>query len=141
MCFALGEKSHALGEQNKDALDAIVNYLLKQEDGLVLTEGYTTSVGGAVYNLHLSDMRAACASLCLRARIPPGRKIAFREIARGEVLNASELAGTGAKARRVKVMFCEGHSLVPDAREAPRDGSRPQQPHQRKPTIEQCGCP
>ena len=126
-----GENSYVLGEQNECAINNIVEDLRTRKDGLVLTEGYATSVGGAVYNLHLSDMRAACTSLCLRARIPPGRKFAFREIARGEVLNASELAGTGDAGQRVKVMFCEGQSLVPDAREDRRAW----------PTIEECGCP
>lgn len=124
-----GERSHVLGEQNKEALDAIVNDLLKQEDGLVLTEGHATSVGGAVYNLRLSDKRAACTSLCLRARIPAKRKFAFREIARGEALNVSELAGRTI-GHRVKVIFCEGGSVVPDAREPPK-----------RPKIEECGCP
>ena len=55
-------ESYRLGAGNENAVTVknVVEDLLRREGGLVLTQGYATSPGFAMYNLQLSDMRAAC---------------------------------------------------------------------------------
>ena len=116
--------------KNEATVKDVVEGLLQRQSGLVLTEGYATSVGHAVYNLHLSDMRAACASLCLRDRLRGNGSFAFREVAHGEAVDASDLPGTSDESRRVDVRFCEG-DFGPDPKV--ERGSRP--------SVKECRCP
>lgn len=100
--------------------ERIENMMWKEDEfpelrtGLFLNVGHATSVGHAVHNLRLSDLRAACVSRCLDDRLKErdGRKegkYVFMEIARGEVLDMSDAEGTSAESdenRRVEVTFC-----------------------------------
>ena len=97
---------------NKEQFDEIVGELEGLEGGLVLTVGYATSVGLARHNAHLSDRRAACVSLCLKDRLEnrlDPREFEYREIARGEVPEASDPPGTSDESRRVEVLYCDDY--------------------------------
>lgn len=122
---------HRIGTDNVAAFNEIVAKLKSHERGLVLSVGHATSVGFERHNAHLSDLRAACVSQCLRERLGDG-KFEYREIARGEALETSDPAGTSSLARRVEVVYCENHSIRPPITEARRrTGS----------LVTGCGCP
>lgn len=125
-----GENSPRVEDsENLAEIDRWLEGLPKQEVGLFVTEGYATSVGDSVYNMHLSDQRAACVSRCLHSRLSPGAAFAFREVARGEVLDISDLEGMAPRGRRVDVTFCKGYA------------SRGQDPEKRDwPSVDECGC-
>ena len=121
---------------NKEQFDEIVEKLEGLDGGLVLTVGYATSVGFARHNAHLSDRRAACVSLCLQDRIerpdPEPREFEYREIARGEVPEATDPPGTRDESRRVDVLYCEDRSRQESVT------------HAESPigvTLEECRCP
>ena len=100
--------------------------------GLFLNVGHASSVGHAVHNLRLSDQRAACVSRCLEVVV--GRKFAFMEIARGEILDMSDPEGTSAESdqhRRVDVAYCKDYP-IPAAEAADRDPVWPD--------VGDCGC-
>ena len=76
---------------------------------VVLAVGYANAVGTARHNLHLSDLRAACTTYCLRQRLGNrGDGFRFRELAKGEEIDASDPTGTSAESRRVDVKVCRG---------------------------------
>ena len=77
--------------------------------GLVLTVGYATAVGTAIYNLGLTDDRAATVSNELGKSLDPedAHLFEFRPIARGEAFDGTDLAGKSPMSRRVDVIFCE----------------------------------
>lgn len=119
------------GAGNVAEFNEVVAQLEGHEGGLILTVGYATSVGFERHNAHLSDLRAACVSQCLHDRLGRGA-FEYREIAKGEMLEASDPAGTGSLGRRVDVVYCEGHSIEsPIKRASRRDGLQ----------VTGCGCP
>lgn len=104
---------HTIEDRHREGFDEVLGQLQDQDAGFVLTEGYASSVGHVVYNLRLSDQRTACVSRCLDHGTGPGR-FAFMEIARGEVLDVSDPAGTRKESdqhRRVKVAFCRDYPI------------------------------
>ena len=93
---------------NGDAMAKMTAVLKKLPDGaVVLTVGHANAVGAARHNLHLSDLRAACATYCLRQRLGEHR-FRFRELAMGEEIDASDPTGTRSQSRRVDVKVCRG---------------------------------
>lgn len=133
---SFGHGSHVI-EDEKGDLGRIETELgsLERSGGLFLAFGHATSIGHAVYNMHLSDERAMCVSRCLRDRfgVDVG-EFAFREIARGEVFQAGDLAGSAPRNQRVDVAFCPGYfdptwdaegqeSLWPSAKECGCSGA------------------
>ena len=125
-------RSYRIGDKNKSAVKEILAKLTQRKGGLVLTEGYATSVGFAKYNLHLSDLRAICVSDCLRSHLPNDRSFQFREIAKGEVPKDVDLPGKSDDSRRVDVTLCEAPVL-------PELSSKTQR--RVGPSAEECGCP
>lgn len=125
------EGSHHIGVHNEETIREIVRRLEDLHGGVVLTEGFATEVGSAVYNLRLSDMRAACASACLRERIQTAAQFEFREIAHGEELDTGNIPSASHRSRRVSVTLCETRSKSTDSRtygETLR-------------SVEECDCP
>lgn len=117
---------------NARTIQEIVAKLRRTDGGVVLTEGYATATGFARHNLHLSDLRAICASVCLREELQDEqdeRRFEFREIAKGEVLVASDLSGQSGENRRVDVRFCAAPLLRDPSPEAERRFGL------------ECGCP
>lgn len=82
--------------------------------GLVLTVGRTTAIGEDAYNLHLSDLRAACVSQCIHERLGAPGNFEFREVARGEAIMPQDLPGTDPTSRRVDVFLCRGVGEAPE---------------------------
>ena len=106
--------------------------------GLFLNVGHATSVGHAVHNLRLSDLRAACVSRCLDDALEERNggfergEFVFMEVASGEVLDMSDAEGTSAeseKNRRVDVTFCPDY---------PNPGAPEREPVW--PDEDTCGC-
>lgn len=96
-------------------------------DAVVLAVGHANAVGAARHNLHLSDLRAACATYCLRQLLGNRRDgFRFRELAKGEEIDASDPTGTSSQSRRVDVKVCEGR-CPPSGRRLP-SGRGPQKP-------------
>lgn len=101
--------SHEMTDDG-DAMSKMAAVLKKLPAGaVVLTVGYANAVGAARHNLHLSDLRAACATYCLRQRLGNrGDGFQFRELAMGEEIDASDPTGTSSESRRVDVKVCRG---------------------------------
>ena len=99
--------------KNRAAVSEIANVLEELDAGaVVLAVGYANAVGTARHNLHLSDLRAACAIHCLRRRL--GKLSAgfqFREVAKGEEADPSDPTGTSQQSQRVDVRVCQGTAL------------------------------
>ena len=100
---------------------------------LVLVVGYATAVGFARHNLHLSEMRAACTVRCLRDGLGDQQRLAFREIAMGEVLEESNPRGNNRRSRRVDVVVCPANMTDPITPLDARTGFE-------SATVD-CGCP
>ena len=123
-----GHNSHRLADgvvrdQNLETLQQIVDDLAKPEgDRLVLVVGYASAVGFARHNLHLSDMRAFCTVRCLRKVLRSQPRFAFRAIAMGEALEASDRWGNRGESRRVDVVLCPEHITDPISPSGARTG-------------------
>ena len=132
---------HTIEDEHRASFNGVLRELQDLEAGFVLTEGHASSVGHAVHNLRLSDQRAACVSRCLDNRLNDphrlgnvDRKFAFMEIARGEVLDVNDPAGTSVESeqhQRVAVAFCSDYP-VPDHSAEQREPVWPD--------AETCGC-
>lgn len=109
VCFANNSDRIA----NPKEVDCITEKLQSvgriRRGGLVLTVGYATAVGTAIYNLGLTDRRAATVSDKLGEGLGPedAHLFEFRPIARGEAFDGTDLAGKSPMSRRVDVIFCE----------------------------------
>lgn len=109
--------SDEIGDRN--AVHCIAEQLrsskVETHGGLVLTEGYATAVGTAVYNLGLSDRRAENVAAQLEKCLSDGR-FEFRWVAKGETFDQRDPAGTSRASRRVDVVLCEdtSHWQQPD---------------------------
>ena len=72
-----------------------------------MTVGRATAIGEDMYNQHLSDQRATCATLCVRESLGArADDFKFREVAKGETITECDLPGTNPKSRRVDVILC-----------------------------------
>ena len=130
--FHFDHDSYSLAgdEENLGAIRRTAAHLLDLAEGrLVLAVGYASAEGFATYNLHLSDMRAACTAQCLRAALGGQPLLDFREIAMGEALEESDPRDNTRKSRRVDVLVCPEDKTDP----LPRSDARSE--------IEDCGCP
>ena len=103
-----------------------------KKDSLILVEGHASAAGSARYNLHLSDLRAACAIQCLRDRLDELHRLKFRALVRGESFDGSDPLGNGPQSRRADVFQCGDFShpapsmdALPEVQNQPLD----------------CGCP
>lgn len=94
--------------KNWDKIRNFADGLNRLSGGLVLTIGYATAIGEDAYNLHLSDLRAACVSHCVRERLGAPGSFEFREVARGEAVVPEDLPGTSPRSRRVDLILCQG---------------------------------
>lgn len=132
---------HTIEDEHRASFNGVLRKLQDLDAGFVLTEGHASSVGHAVHNLRLSDQRAACVSRCLDNRLNDphrlgvvDRKFAFMEIARGEVLDVNDPAGTSVESeqhQRVAVAFCSDYP-IPDHSAEQREPVWPD--------AETCGC-
>ncbi len=101
--------SHEMTD-DEAAMSEVTAVLKKlRADAVVLAVGYANAVGTARHNLHLSDLRAACTTYCLRQRLGEGGDgFRFRELAKGEEIDARDPTGTSSQSRRVDVKVCRG---------------------------------
>jgi len=95
-------------------VDALVTFLNENPERNVLIEGFTDSVGGAEFNLGLSQRRADAVRTALVERGIPGTRIRTRGYGQEYPVASNATAAGRQQNRRVEIVISDPQGTIPD---------------------------
>jgi outer membrane protein OmpA-like peptidoglycan-associated protein len=110
--FDTGQATLKPGAQR--TIGALVTFLNENPERNVLVEGFTDSVGGAEFNLGLSQRRADAVRTALVERGIPGTRIRTRGYGQEYPVASNATAAGRQQNRRVEIVISDPQGQVPD---------------------------